>query len=389
MKIGKMNIYFAIKILPLISCFIFPLLSMAENNANHEVVKIAIIDNLSNVEDRYTSSKYVEYYLNGIDLAVKKAASKNIVIEYKKFFYSNVESLKIFEVLPEVNKWNPDIIIGPRWSDQFLLLKNSFKNIMVISPFATAEEIYKMPENFYSISPPSNYSAKAILSLKNKLFPGDNIFILTQADCKGCVDLSEKIAAENNNNKNIKINFFLGKESESIDIEKTMIGYDKKSPIILAALGNSAGVLMARIANKFEIKNITFIGGDQWGGWKVWDVGKIKSRYEYQGFRISPWSTCIKNGAVDEFNQLYVMTYKEIPDNISYVGYQVINSIVDAIRLYPVEGKSSKEKALKSYQLALKNNPEWFRPSIFGVYHLDQKEEKFYTPLPIKLSDEI
>jgi len=65
-----------------------------------------------------------------------------------------------------------------------------FKDVLVISPYATDEAITKMPDNFYSLSLPDSYMAKATIAFLTKYYPGRDIFNLTQADCKDCYDVT-------------------------------------------------------------------------------------------------------------------------------------------------------------------------------------------------------
>jgi L-lysine exporter family protein LysE/ArgO len=102
-------------------------------------VRIAILDNLKS--EKLASERYVEEYLRGINLAVREAGKTKIALEPKLFLYDS-KPLEILAMLPEVLAWHPDVIIGPRSSDQFMLLKDRLSNIAVISPAAAELGLY-------------------------------------------------------------------------------------------------------------------------------------------------------------------------------------------------------------------------------------------------------
>src|SRR5260221_13797463 len=114
--------------------WIIPLVVMADPPQ----IRVAILDNLQS--QKFSSINYENHYLEGIELAAFSAKEKGINLQYKYFHYGK-EPLDILTEIPKVKAWDPDFIIGPRASDKFLLLKNYFNNVVVLSPLATAEEV--------------------------------------------------------------------------------------------------------------------------------------------------------------------------------------------------------------------------------------------------------
>jgi hypothetical protein len=78
-------------------------------------------------------------------------------------------------------------VIGPRVSEHFLLLKNQFKNALVLSPYATATEVYKLPDNFYTLSVSAEYSADKTFEYMQTFKP-NRVFIFNDLECKTCAD---------------------------------------------------------------------------------------------------------------------------------------------------------------------------------------------------------
>jgi hypothetical protein len=94
-----------------------------------ETIKIAIVDNFK--YQKFVTTKYKEYYLKGLTLALEQAKNDGILTTYKIFQY-NQEPLSIVNRIPDVIKWNPDVIIGPRDSNKFLMLPPYIKDVPYI-----------------------------------------------------------------------------------------------------------------------------------------------------------------------------------------------------------------------------------------------------------------
>ena len=152
-------------------------------------IKLAIIDNFH--YQKFVTTRYKEYYLLGLDLAVIEAKKNGINIKYKIFQYDD-EPLSILGKIPELVEWKPDLILGPRDSNRFLLLAHYIKNTLTLSPFATSTDIKNMPDNFYTIPLLSDYEAVAIYDFIHFNFKNKSAFILTESDCKSCMDVSKK-----------------------------------------------------------------------------------------------------------------------------------------------------------------------------------------------------
>ena len=75
-----------------------------------ETIKIAIIDNFK--YQKFVTTQYKEYYLKGLTLALEQAKNNGLLTTYKIFQY-NQKPLSLIDIIPEVIKWNPDVIIGP------------------------------------------------------------------------------------------------------------------------------------------------------------------------------------------------------------------------------------------------------------------------------------
>lgn len=343
-------------------------------------LKLAVIDGLANIKEFYASEQYKQSYLGGISIGIDEARKMGILIEPNFIFY-HAKKLDIFRILPDVIKYDPDFIIGPRWSDQFLLLNGNFQKKLVISPFATADEVYEMPKNFYTLGVPNKILANYFYSFIQENFK-KKPFIIVQADCKNCVSISEKLNIMYGNE--VATSYFLEKSAENTSLDKLLKGYLPNTPIILLCTGYSAGIMMARIPDMLKQNNTVFIGGDDWGSWKAWDTGKVKSHYSYLGYHITPWSLDSEDKDVINFKKSFIKKYHFEPDNIAFVTYSTVISVAKALVQYPSEENNSDKMILNSYQSALNNNKNWFRPNKFSIYKVTEKGEIFWKTASIK-----
>lgn len=103
-------------------------------------IKLAVVDRLKSVQQDFAAYDYKKNYMNGINLAVKDSKKQNIDILLKIFFYDS-SPLSVYSIKEDVSQYNPDAIIGPRWSDQLIIFFSFLQNILVVSPYATSSKI--------------------------------------------------------------------------------------------------------------------------------------------------------------------------------------------------------------------------------------------------------
>lgn len=125
--------------------------AFSQGFAQPQSIKVAVLENLK--FEKLSTDKYANDYMDGLLTAVDAAKKDGYAVEIQTFFYGK-EPLAILKQIPEVKAWQPDIIIGPRSSSLFLMLKDQFSDVLVLSPFATATEVAALPDNFYSMTLP-------------------------------------------------------------------------------------------------------------------------------------------------------------------------------------------------------------------------------------------
>ncbi len=364
-------------------CCLFVLILISTLSAAPLHVKVAILDNFHSEE--LPSDQYQTFYMNGIALAAQNALKQGIQFDYKVFVYGT-GPLDVITAAEEAEKWQPDLIIGPRASNQFLLLPNFIQNILVLSPYATADAVNDMPDNFYSLTFPNTDSATAISYFLMKNFQKKNLVILTQVDCKSCAGLATQVIKNYSAiNKGVEIHqsFFLQSQASSLDLAQALQNVNLQNSIVfLPDMSYPAGILMVRVTNYAKMP-MTFVGADDWGDWRDGIVGKQGANYYYQGFRVVPWAQENDTPFAKDFMVSYKQAFKGTPDGASFIPYTTLSSVTAALLKYPeiCNGHSSSSCILATYQKALQEDPVWFRSASYYVYHIDTTGEKYIGPV--------
>lgn len=348
--------------------------SFAESNNN---IRIAVVDNL--MSQKFSSEKYVQDYMQGLKTAKMVARNSKLKIEYKTFFYST-EPMSILKQIKNIKKYNPNVIIGPRSSDNFLLLKDYFENILVLSPLASSDKIKNMPKNFYSLNFSDNFSAKIIVEFIKKDLNSNNIFVISEVDCVSCSSISNDIIEEYTEIYPKKFSLkkkIISSEVGNLNIEQLMKGYNQGAIIILPGTSFASGVLVSRINNYLKQKNLIFIGGDGWGEYSVSYVGKLQTTYPYKAYRISPSFINKDSQQYKVFKKNYFKKFKTFPpkDPITYEVYLTVMSVIDALP-QDINKIVTKNYILKNYKKALLSNSYYFKPNFYEVNLITPSGEK-------------
>lgn len=363
-----------IRILTALTLILFGTCSHAK-----EVIKIAIVDNFK--YQNYVTTKYKEYYLEGLNVALDQAKRSGLLINYKIFQYSQ-DPLSIINIIPNVIEWKPDVIIGPRDSNKFLMLSPYIKNVLTISPFATSLAISKMSKNFFSVTLSDAFEARAIFNFIKWKFPEKDVIVLTEADCKSCSDVSEefiKIWFKNKRSKPYQ-QYYVSQQAAILKMEDVIKNNNGRKIIIIPNNAHDSAVLMARIS-QFSKKETIFIGGDGWGSWKDTEVGKLGNLVNYSAYHIVPWGLEICTEDVKKFKERYKEKFKKEPDNkLSYVAYQTAMSIILSYVQYgrPLK-EDAKSNLLQGYKLALIKNKYWNNPVDYLVYKIHSNQNVTYA----------
>lgn len=344
-----------------------------------ESIKIAILDNFK--YQKFVTTKYKNYYLDGLSVAVEQAKINGLLIQYKIFQY-NQEPLSIMNVIPQVIAWKPDVIIGPRDSNKFLMLSPYIKNVLTVSSFATSLAVSKMPNNFFSMTLSDAYEAKAMYDFISWKFPEKDVMVLTETDCKSCNDVSDefiKIWLKSKKTKPYQQRY-ISQQAATMELGDAIKNNDGRKIIILPNNAHDSAVLMARIS-QLSSKETIFIGGDGWGSWKDTEVGKLGSLENYSAYHIVPWGLEVCTKEVRKFKERYEQKFKEEPKNkLSYIVYQTAMSIISSYDQYGRALKGGmQDNVFQGYKLALAKNKYWYKPVDYLVYKIHSNQNFTYA----------
>ncbi len=373
-----------------ITLFIFILAIIKINIANAAIIKIAILDGLKSA--KIVSANYLLDYNKGLEVAALNAKLRGLTIEYKLFSYDK-ERLSILNQIQNVKDWQPDFIIGPRSSDEFVLLKPYFTNTLVISPIATAAVTENLPNNFYSMTLPDIYLAQAMVKFIGEILDKKQrkqIYVITAVDCISCLNIGQdftKYYTKLHPKANLINKNFFSNDVETIDIDSLVYGYKNDDLIVIPNTSYVSAILIARITNYLKMNNITFIGGDQWGSPKVSYVGKVKTIYPYNAYRIIPWSVDEKSHSMAVFKQYYWELYKQYLDNTSaYLSYKTVMTAISVLPKDYIQ-PNLRSQLLDNFIIRIKANPHTFHSKIYYVNKVENSQENIIKKIKINIKN--
>lgn len=367
--------------MPFHDCLIWLLaiLFICFNSHAESSLRVAIIDSFS--YQRFVTTHYKEYYEDGIDLAKYTAKEKNNTKIISKVFQYNNDGLDIIKKVQNVLEWKPDVVIGPRDSNHFLLLEKYFTNILVISPFASSNNVDKMPDNFQSMTYNDLSSVEIYNSFIKTHFPDTFVYILMDVSCKSCSDISESLAKALPDRTKI---FKLISDKLSKDIiEEIYKSREHQAVFILPNNAHISAVLMSRITNIRKRKSF-FIGGDGWGQWEDTEAGKLGADYEYIAYHISPWDISKKNAFNTDFINTYYQHHKDLPKHkLSFISFYTLSYITKIFNYdEPRCLLLPKAQSLLCKSRLFKEKHSKY--PIFTIFKIANRENEFYSLVNIR-----
>ena len=357
--------------------FLFFTFLITSCSAHGTEIKVAVLDSLQS--QKLASEKYQKNYFTGLELANVYGKKHGVQLKTQYFEYGKGD-LDVLTKADEVKKWNPDIVIGPRSSGKFLMLKDKFNDVMVVSPLATSSEVASLPKNFYSITPSNADSAVVMSSYIKKNLKNKDVISFTELDCKSCVDYTKTLAADKS--LHFRVQSLLSSEIESISPEKIIHVIKSGELILLSATSYAAGVLLSKIVNADPNITRTFLGTDEWGSFKASYVGKVPMQGDFVAYRLVPWSLSINTKDMLLFRDLSKNLREVEIDEISFVSFSLGKSIIDSY----IKGKSkklnTKEALLSGFEINRRKDSLYAKPKNYSVFRRTKNSETFEKQVP-------
>lgn len=350
---------------------------ITEGFAQPQTIKVAVLENLK--FEKLSTDKYANDYLEGLLAAVDAAKKYGYTIEIQPFFYDK-EPLAILKKVPEVKAWHPDIVIGPRSSSLFLMLKDQFTDVLVLSPFATATEVAALPDNFYSMTLPNEYFTQAVINIVSDRFPASAVTPIGEVDCKNCTDFINAFTAAASNSKLVvrTATTFLNKNAETVAPTELLANYKRGDVILLPNTSYTSGTLVGRLSDHLKDNAIAFIGGDGWGDWSSSYVGKVKSAFAYSAYRATPWSLDSTDSRTKTFHNAFKKYRKtDATGAASLLSYSTLMAALEALKNSKSKVNPVRTKILDAFKVARHKDKNYGRPTKYAVYKVTQSGERF------------
>ncbi|MFA5960071.1 MAG: hypothetical protein WC785_06100 [Tatlockia sp.] len=345
---------------------------------NSSTLRIAIILKNNN-EAPYTSERYINFYKQGIDTA--KHYGKSLGLSIVSKYWVMVDIPHFSKQVKEIKEWEPDLVIGPNFSNAFLLLRDYFKDILVLSAYANDQSIASLPSNFYTLNPLNKDYAQAVTNYIGKKYPSSGVTVIVDESCKSCYSLSQYFASTYINACPANYIKIIPLEKDAIETNPNSRIFEEsyENKIILMLTTTDDAVTLIPMLSNHVRKPLKFVGGDSWGSSIDSKLGSIKTIDNYETFHIIPRSVRLNSAELDLFMRNYKSIYKQtLVDNITYAVFSTINSVLISVeKCSSIRNENMKDKILRCYLKQLRLNPTSFRPNIFIVEKFNSKGTKF------------
>lgn len=235
--------------------------------ANLKSVRVDFIEALS-LKDTTSSERFQKDYQDAIQLGKNLIAAKvakcGYSIEAKASFYESGDALRAKELAEESRKNGSWMIVGPRRSNQYLLLVQGAKTTPTVSLMASSDDVSKLGPRHISISPTNSQMARLAAQEASVRKKGGTYLTIVSDDCSNCVDFSQAFdhAARRLDLRKLAETKIVGETFSTQPILES--SREHKPDFILLP---NYSIVANRIMNAFngQSKSPLFIGGDGWG----------------------------------------------------------------------------------------------------------------------------
>lgn len=221
----------------------------------------------------------------------------------------------------------------------------------------------------------------------HKTYPARDLYLITQADCKQCVDVSNLFRTDYHKisrNTAVVENMLIMDNIGSIDSKKLMHGHENDIVLVFNMTYYAYSIFIKHVAASYPDKELTFFSDqDSWGG--VSSNVKGRASLTYKSYRIGPLLLDPALLNYSDFSDSYQEIYHAKPnDSVSYMNYLAIMSAIVALDKFKVlpQPINMREKIFQSYLAALKKDPNWFKVNDYGIYQLTPYGEILVERLP-------
>lgn len=300
-----------------------------------------------------------EMFYRGVELGLRqlqpKLSKMGVRLVWKRVSASQ-DPLLLKKLAQDLNQDGTDVLIGPVYSSDLLVMAREFKEHsnppLVINAAATANALSEFKNFLLSTSASNAQQGKALSALvREKNDRPLRVAAITAADCIYCQDLKRSFIRSVGTDLQISVSEFT--------VLSTQTRFDK----ILQGLAETAWdfillpnyeLLNARLIvalSKEGIEVGNFLGGDGWG-WSTSAFNQLAKHTRFNAMALSHWfgqfeKTLSRFG--ESFQKSYLQHHKEVPSGVAAQGYDGAMAL-QAILMQPTiaSGPANIRKALKS-----------------------------------------
>ena len=250
----------------ILSALILILLSESQA-AVTKIVRVDFIEALA-PKDTTSSERFQKDYEGAIQLGesliAKKISGCGYTLETKASFYESGDSLKAKELAEQARKNSSWLIVGPRRSNQYLLLVQGADPTPSVSLMASSDEVSKLSPRHVSVSP-SNTQMANMAAAEVKARKGKATYLtVVNDDCSNCVNFSKAfdLEAKRLGHKKLTELKILG---EGFAVEPILEANAKHKPTFILIPNYSIEANRIMSAFNGQKSPPLFVGGDGWG----------------------------------------------------------------------------------------------------------------------------
>lgn len=179
--------------------------------------------------------------------------------------FSNDDTIDLFTRVKKASATiQPWLIIGPRQSDNYLVISKAAPEVPSLSPMASNEKVFQLPSTHLTLGIRNSLQAKVLAKEANKHTPGGSYVTISRTSCTYCSDFSTSFDIQAKEAGLKKLSHFevSSNTPEIIQIARQIRAL-KPTFILLPNTWDSVSFLIKGLA--IQKLDVTYLGGDSWG----------------------------------------------------------------------------------------------------------------------------
>jgi branched-chain amino acid transport system substrate-binding protein len=311
-------------------------------------ITVGLASNFSEVSSS-ASNPYGNYFLNGIELALKKNAkelkAQGIEINLKKFDYG-IDQTKIISVVGDATKSDAIAVLGYNYSSHALVAAplHVQNKLPMITPSSTANRLSAFGSYIHPTCFDNSFMGAALARIANEQLRVKRVAIVVAADCAYCQDLTNAFKAEfEKYGHKIKIFQVLDGDLDFEPVAKEIKADGKYQAVLVPNHELTSAKIISALLN--EGVHIPFLGGDGWGNVGEEFFGIIKNK-EMEGYTVSHWNRDNPSPASKNFIKDYFDLFGKKPNDTSVLAYDSMSFVLKVIMEEKAYTRESLELAL-------------------------------------------